>query len=228
MTRSSERVRDGQSVPHAKPDAYIPDKPGYLENKPTWDLHDIIDNVEYDLYESLVAEFTDISGIIADYYILNPVVESQADVLYGETTRTAYLEPKQIKLIYEPTEEPTLTNTFGITSDEMIQFAATPKYTFSRDVSAGYQPLPGDVLVTHWNNRAYEVVDVSEEEKIFQLRKFIWSFILKPFRFSEQSDSAREVTESDPLSAYGDNVWIEEQSDDIHDYGDVDESIYGL
>lgn len=228
MTRSSERNRDGTSVPHASEDAYIPDKPGYLDNIPTWDLHDLRDNVEHDLFESLVAEFTDISGIIADYYMLDPAIQYKHDVLYGETTRTAYLPPLQFKLIYEPTEEPTMTNTFGITSEEMIQYAATPKYSFSRDVSAGYQPLPGDVIVTHWNNRAYEIVDVAEEEKIFQLKKFIWSFILKPFRFSETSDSAREITESEPLSAYGDNVWIEEQSDDIHDYPDVDESIYGL
>lgn len=218
MTRSSGR-QDGNT--------YIPEKPGYLDDKPTWDLHDK-DNVEHELFESLIVEFTDISGIICDYYILNPTVESQADVLYGETTRTAWFAPLQTKIIYEPTAEPTLTNTFGINSDEMIQYAMIPKLTFSRDVSASYQPLPGDVLVTHWNNRAYEIIDVGEEEKIFQLRKPIWEFICKPFRFSEQSDSAREITESDPLSAYGDNVWIEEQSDDIHDYPDVDESIYGL
>lgn len=218
MTRSSSR-RDG--------DPYLPEKPGYLDNIPTWDMHDLRDNVEYDLFESLVAEFTDISGIVIDYYILDPVVERQADILYGETTRTAYLPPLQSKLIYEVTEEVTMTNTFGINSQEMIQYAAMPKITFSRDISAGYQPLPGDVIVTHWNNRAYELVDVGEEEKIFQLKKMVWSFIVKPFRFSEQSDSARDVTESDPLSAYGDNVYIEEESDKIHDYSDVDESIYG-
>ena len=218
MTRSSSR-RDG--------DTYLPDKPGYLDNIPTWDLHDLRDNVEYDLFESLIVEFTDISGVVIDYYILDPVVSDQMDTLYGETTRTAYLTPIQTKVIYEPTEEPTMTNTFGITSEEMIQWAAIPKLMFSRDVSANYQPIPGDVFVTHWNNRAYEIVDVGEEEKIFQLKKMVWSFIVKPFRFSEQSDSARDVTESDPLSAYGDNVYIEEESDKIHDYPDVDESIYG-
>lgn len=231
--RSSERIRtnteDGKRVPHAKPGTYIPGPPTYLEDIPTWDLHNLRDNVEHDLFESAICEFTDISGIVAEYYILDPVIQKQADRLYGETTRTSYLlPPKKFKLIYEPTEESTLTNTFGITSDEMIQFAATPKLTFSRDVSAAYQPLPGDVLVTHWNNRAYEVVDVGEEEKIFQLKKMVWSFVLKPYRFSETSDSARDVTDSDPLSAYGDNKWIEEKSDEIHDYPDVDESIYGL
>jgi hypothetical protein len=90
-------------------------------------------------------------------------------------------------------------------------------------------------MITHWNNRAYEVVDVGEEEKIFQLKKMVWSFILKPYRFSEDSDISRTIPmgretgalDSDPLSAYGDNEWIEEESDGIHNYPDVDESIYG-
>ncbi len=220
MTRSSTR-EDGN--------AYIPDKPAFLDNKPTWDLHHLTDNVEHDLFESVVVEFTDISGIVCDYYMLNPEVQRQHDRLYGETTRTDYLPPLQTKLIYEPTNEPTLTNTFGITSEDMVQFAAIPKLTFSRDVSASYQPLPGDVVITHWNNRAYEIIDVGEEEKMFQLKKPIWDFILKPFRFSEQSDSAREIlTITKSITAYGDNTWIEEESDEIHDYPDVDESIYGL
>jgi hypothetical protein len=33
--------------------------------------------------------------------------------------------------------------------------------------------------------------------------------------------------DTDPLSAYGDNKYIEEQSDSIHDYPDVDEAVYG-
>lgn len=49
------------------------------------------------------------------------------------------------------------------------------------------QPMPGDVIKTLWNNRNYEIVDIGAEESIFQARKLIWEFILRPFRFSEQS-----------------------------------------
>ncbi|MBU0847685.1 hypothetical protein KKH23_10905, partial [Patescibacteria group bacterium] len=105
---------------------------------------------------------------------------------------------------------------------------------FSRDVSGGYEPKPGDVIQTLWNERSYEVVDVGAEGSIFQLKKMIWEFILKPYRFSDQSESAQDIswdvdsTLSEPLTAYGDNAWIEEESDDIDLYSDVDSSIYGF
>jgi len=101
-------------------------------------------------------------------------------------------------------------------------------------------------LITPWNNRAYELADVHEEEKIFQLKKLIWGFVLKPYRFSDESDSAREIfrgtrlptptskindrksTITEPLSAFGDNDPIDEESNEIFDYGDdYDSSVYG-
>jgi hypothetical protein len=126
-----------------------------------------------------------------------------------------------------------MINTFGMVSEEMIQYAAIPKTTFSRDVSASVNPRPGDVVKTLWNNRTYEIVDVHEESQIFQLKKLIWEFILKPYRFSDTSDSSRELSDdiddtlTQALTAYGDNEWIEEKSDSIDNYDDVDESVYG-
>lgn len=200
--------------------------------KPKWELYDLVSNPEYSLFDSAIVEFTDISGIKIEYYIRDSSIEM--DTLYGESTETAYLSPKTTKLIYEPTEEISMTNTFGIISEEMIQYGFIPKTTFSRDVSGAYEPTPGDVIKTLWNDRAYEIVDVGEEEKIFQLKKMVWEFILKPYRFSDTSDSAKAITSdidstlTQPLTAYGDNEWIEKESDDIDDYTDVDESIYGF
>ena len=37
--------------------------------RPLWDLHQIEGNVEHDLFQSLIVEFTDISGIKIKYYI---------------------------------------------------------------------------------------------------------------------------------------------------------------
>ena len=213
--------------------------------KPKWDLYHIQNNVEHDLFESVITEFTDISGVECLYYIRDRSVK--LDYFYGETdkARTRYLvPPKKTRLIYEPTEEPTLTTGYGIYSEEVISFASIPKYTFTRDVSAGYHPVPGDCLITLWNNRAYEIADVAEEEKIFQLKKMIWGFVLRPYRFSEQSDSAKEIsrfnrdpsppidtdTTITPLSAYGDNDELEDESDDIFDYDndiDIDSEVYG-
>lgn len=215
---------------------------GIKDTKPLWQLHHIQDNVEHDLFESVIAEYTDISGIIARYYIRDE--SREMDYLYGETPSTRYFGPYETKLIYEPTEEPTLTTGYGINSEEVISWASSPKWTFSRDVSAGYHPKPGDVLITIWNNRAYEIADVHEEEKIFQLKKMIWGFVLKPFRYSDQSQSARDITRftreptdtnrikdttTEPLSAFGDNTNLEDESDSIFDYedNDYDTSVYG-
>jgi len=72
----------------------------------------------------------------------------------------------------------------------------------------------------------------------------IWGFVLKPYRFSEESKSAEEIsrfnrdpsppidldTTTTPLTAYGDNKELEEESDEIFDYdkdADIDSKIYG-
>ena len=168
--------------------------------------------------------------------------------LYGENPATRFFGPYETKLIYEPTDEPTLTTGFGVNSEDVISWTSLPKWTFTRDVSAGYHPKPGDTLITTWNNRAYEIADVHEEDKIFQLKKMIWGFVLRPYRFSDESASARNIarftreptdnnnvnshtdldTTTEPLSAFGDNESLEDESDEIFDYGvDYDTSIYG-
>jgi len=201
--------------------------------KPQWSMEHYQDgNIEHDLYDSVVVEYNDIEGTSIKYYIRDENIAM--DTLYGESVNTNYLGPYESKLTYEITEEPTMTDPFGITSIDVIQYGWMPKSTFSRDVSGGYEPKPGDVIQTLWNERSYEVVDVGAEGSIFQLKKMIWEFILKPYRFSDQSESAQDIswdvdsTLSEPLTAYGDNAWIEEESDDIDLYSDVDSSIYGF
>lgn len=54
-------------------------------------------------------------------------------------------------------------------------------------------PMPGDVIKTLWNNRNYEIVDTGAESNIFSAKKLIWEFILRPFRFSEQSLKAEQI-----------------------------------
>ena len=209
--------------------------------KPKWDLHHLNGNPEHDLFVSAITEFTDISGVVCQYWIRD---ESRPkDYFYGEHDVTRYWGPYETRLVYEPTEEPTLTTGFGINSEEVIAFASVPKFTFTRDVSAGYHPKPGDAIVTEWNDRAYEIADFAEEEKIFQLRKLVWNFVLRPYRFSEESDSARQIsrftrrptdpeltdTMTTPLTAFGDNEDIEDESDEIFNYEDegIDKAIYG-
>lgn len=224
--------------------------------KPKWQLHDLNNNPEHDLYTSYVVEFTDIQGIECWYWVRDED-RIEIDNIYGEPRHQniLYRDPKLTKLIYDVTEEPTLTGGFGIVSEDIVQYGFMPKFTYSRDVSGTGTPKPGDVIQTIWNDRSYEVVDVGEEAHIFQLKKLIYEFILRPYRFSEQSDDAGQIgnsvdrsnrtatflsdpspsgglfdgsiTTSTPLSGFGNNKEIEEESDDIDLYGDVDTSIYG-
>ena len=215
---------------------------GIKDSKPLWELEHLNGNQEHELFESVIDEFTMISGISCYYYIRDPNRES--DYLYGEGLASRYFTAKRTKLIYEPTTEPTITGPYDIHGEEIISFAQIPKFTFSRDVSAGYVPKPGDAITTIWNDRSYEVVDTGEEDKIFQLKKLVWELILKPYRFSDESDSARNIsrftfpptdpnkindTVTQPLSAFGDNEDLENESDDIFDYedNDIDTNIYG-
>lgn len=54
-------------------------------------------------------------------------------------------------------------------------------------------PMPGDVIKTLWNNRNYELADVGAEQSVFMGKKLVWEFILRPYRFSEQSLKAEEI-----------------------------------
>jgi hypothetical protein len=223
--------------------------------KPKWQLYQLYNNVEHDLFEELVAEYTDIAGFEISYRSRNETL-ADFDTLYGEPTyqNTTFKPAVGTKMIYEPTEEPTLTTGFGINSEEVIQYGFIPKFIFNRDVQLGNtspsaHPKPGDVISTTWNARGYEVVDVHEEENIFAATKLIWNFVLRPYRFSEQNEAVkgripelRDPTEdklketgsntttlTTPLSAFGDNDYLEAESDEIYDYGEnsVDTSIYG-
>ena len=227
-----------------------------IPGTPLWDLFDQ-DGCEIQLYESLVEEFTDIAGWKVKWW----KSLANMDPLYGEDSNNDFAEPVFTKLTYEPTEENGIIDAFGFKSDDVIQFALVPRTTFLRDCGVTFstyepsgniiQPLVGDVITTMWNERNYEIVDIGGEEHIFQGTKPIWSLIMRPFRFSEQSDKAREIhlpINEDDITVidedmddqpgideqdyaqdkYGDNTWVEDESDDTDNYDDVDQTIFGL
>ena len=209
-------------------------------------------NPEYELYDSLVTEFTEISGWPIYYYI--KLGSKNLDYLYGEDPSAQYTKAYETKLIYEPTEEENLLDSFGITSDETIQYMQIPKTVFKETVEYEYKnnyeidfwvkPKPGDCIRTLWNNKLYEVVEVGSEQKIFQGRKLVWEMITKPYRHSEDSVSADEMlyetpdendfpninttTTTEVLSAYGENKEIAEEAEENYDYeGKPTNTLYG-
>ena len=218
------------------------------EQKPLWELLDFEkEEQEYILFDSVTSEFNNIAGFPIEYWTLT-YSPSGTDHLYGENQTQGYEGPLYTKLLYEPTSEPELTNMFGITSDDTIEIMQITKTVLKTDTNIEV-PKAGDLIKTLWNNKTYEIVEVSSENKIFQGMKMIWDFICRPYRFDYQSDSADEFLFADPDSdefpdinittetetptvsgdtvqeQYGDNEYIKDESSDISN--DVDSSIYG-
>lgn len=209
---------------------------------PSWELLDLDQTEqEYLLFDSVICEKTDISGFPVYYYIKSNVSED-IDQLYGENENAEYSAGHRTKLLYEPSEEPQILDVFGITSDDTIQYMQMPKTIFQRDVSTTHIPVVGDAIRTMWNNKTYEVVEVGSEQNIFQGKKLIWEFIVRPYKYSEESQSAEDIifdslsdsdfpdinettTSTEELSAYGDNEFIDDESGDIST--DADSGVYG-
>lgn len=61
--------------------------------KPQLDIHQLRDNPEWQLAESIVTEFTDATGIKIMYYRKNTAINP--DPLYGETQDVEYHDPSR-------------------------------------------------------------------------------------------------------------------------------------
>jgi hypothetical protein len=132
---------------------------------------------------------------------------------------------------------------FGMIATDQI-IGHIPQSVFIRDVSYTTLPKPGDVVKVGWYTddfttdytnmgRTFEIVHVAQDQAIFQLRSLVFVLYLKPYRFSEESDSAREIssdlsTELPGISAFGDNDWIKTESDALSAYDGIDKAIYGF
>lgn len=210
--------------------------------RPQWELLDFDQpEEEYLLFDSIASEFNDVSGFPIEYYVLD-AVNGNIDLLYGEDPNMNWVGPFRTKVVYEPSNETEVLNSFGFSSDDVITAMMMTKSVFSRDISYDFSPKVGDVIKTLWNNKQYEIVDVGAESKIFQGKKLVWDFICRPFRHSAQSSSADDIlfntpNNSDfpdinfeyttkPLSAFGDNEYIEEESNKI-DNNNVDSTYFG-
>ncbi len=224
------------------------------QNIVAWDLYDTSNcNPELALFASTICEYTDISGFPIEVRALL----SNEEKLWGEDPNATLSDPMLTKAVFEPSEETSVLNMWGIVADDTMQYMVIPKSIWTRDLAPLYsitpgltgrpvQPQVGDVITTLFNNRNYEITDVGDEQAIFMGRKFAWELIVKPYRFSEQSDEHREAhmgVYDDPFETmvegpsgmvpqnnyatdtFGDNEFVEEQSDEIDDYRDIDTDI---
>lgn len=210
-------------------------------NKPNWNMYDphYEGNPEYLLVESVTAEYCDITGIKCTYYIRDNIT-TPPDILYGETQDITYKEGKQTRILYQVAEIETLYSMFGMMATDQI-IAHIPQCVYIRDVSDEMLPKPGDVIKMEWyysdfNNeinsgRTFEIMHVAQDQAIFQLRSLVYVLYLKPYRFSQEGEMSEEMssdlsTTLPGISAFGDNVFIDEQVDQTAYIG-IDKSIYG-
>lgn len=159
-------------------------------------------NPDICLYNSAITEFADIAGFYIEYYIST----ADMDYLFGDDPNTEFIGPFTTRIIYEPSEEPKIFNALGAMGDDTLQYAVTPKAVFDRDIAGSvvvpyptlvnYKPKVGDVIKTLWNNNNYVITDLGSESKIFLAKKLVWEFILRPFNFSAESDTARAIHSS--------------------------------
>jgi len=199
---------------------------------PTWAVDTREQTYEHDLFESLCVESNDIFGTEVDYYVLTSIDDNNADPFYGEDQNEYYSGPFKTKVTYKPTTELSLIDMFGITSQENITFAQMPKFTFNRDVDESRLPMAGDIVHMPWNDRTYSITDVGEEENIFLSRKFVWEFMMRPYKNTNLSAAVftDDITDTLPLCAWGDNEFIEHETNVVDNYADLPsyDSVYGV
>ena len=219
--------------------------------KPAWDMYDTSEcNPEHAFFDSTLVEYNDISGFAVEVRVLLHNDER----LFGEDPNASLSDPILTKVTFEPTEESSILSTWGISFDDTMQYMMIPKATWKRDATATYTstdelsamaivPKAGDVVTVLFNGKNYEITDVGSTGTIFNSKKFVYEFILRPYRFSEQSDEHRMVEMGlydDPFATmttnptggmveqnnygtdqFGDNEFIEDESDKIDDYRDI-------
>lgn len=218
-----------------------------------WSMYDISDyNPEHRLMASHLCEVADVTGFKIQYRILL----TNEEYLWGEDANEQLSEPVETRCIYDPTSNETMLDMMGMSSDENIQFMSIPIATFERDLAKLYydtfattddqhvvvQPKPGDVITTTWNGRNYEITHMEPYNTIFMAKGFTYDLVLKPFRYSSQSDSHKEVFSGEtdffdpfasiiegpdgndyleeglPSNKFGDNIDSETESDKVYDY----------
>jgi hypothetical protein len=164
---------------------------------PQWEMYDITNNPEHDLYENLVVERNDIFGVEVLYYSIDYDGEN-IDDFRGTHLKEAYPSPPATtKVTYDTTDENKIVEAFGMTADDVIKWLYIPIYTFQRDVVSGGEPHIGDVIKARWNDNSYEIVDVSREDNIFQLSKLVYEMKCRPFRIQDQKESNEIIIDSD-------------------------------
>ena len=189
---------------------------------------------EQNLYESSIIEVNDIYGLPILYYVLNFDAD-KADHIYGEDQDDQFSGPYPTRIMHKPHNEARLVDAFGIINADSLENLNIPMFTFSRDISPNFEPKAGDVMKFIYSGIFYEVTHAFGEEDIFLTKKLSWNLSAKVYRLTNADAEGDNVdidaaTSAFPLSAFGDNIQIEDQANEVDNMADLPnfEDIYGV
>ena len=182
---------------------------------------------EKTLYESLMSEAFNISGVPCTFYVTNHL--ENKDYVFAETNGANFIRKFPVKLKFTLPDESNLSMRYGIAGLDnfhayasQMHFAATSRGPTGcvNPTDEPHIPKIGDVLLAQHNNYYYEVVDVSAEAEnsMFLQTKHAWDFILRPFVDRAYNDAPMSLNEiNDILGEDGlaINDFIVENIDDV-------------
>jgi hypothetical protein len=172
----------------------LPDYSYFVKTSPQYEN-------EKHLYDLLLAESYNKMGIRGQYYITT--YDTTADKIYGEDGNRRFTRKFDIMVYYELPKELELWSKFGIEGlDNFKMFVSKLHYKAARTNGNNVYDVPrvGDVINIVYNNRYYEIIDISEEEEIFLQRKHSWTLTVQVFKDDHMSlDSSLSA---DDLSQY--------------------------
>jgi hypothetical protein len=204
-----------------------------LQTAGAWELPDVSGEYvnEQNLFDSFIVESNDIYGLVIDYYSL-VFNEDEADVFYGENQNEYFKGPYRTKVAHRPHDEVDLINMFGMSSQDEVEDVYIPQWSFDRDCPLATPPKAGDLVYFYYSHRYYEVNKVEDEFDVFQSKRFTYMFKLKSYRMTnvDASESLEISAGLFPLSAWGDNDFIETAANEVDDLSDLPNftDIYGI
>jgi hypothetical protein len=143
---------------------------------------------EKNLYDLLLTESYNKFGVRGQYYITT--YDTNYDKIYGEDGNRRFTRKFDIMTYYELPKELELWSKFGIEGlDNFKMYMSKLHYRAAR-TNGNYSydvPRIGDVINIVYNNRYYEIIDISEEEEIFLQRKHSWTLTVQVFKDDHMS-----------------------------------------
>jgi hypothetical protein len=173
-------------------------------------------NNERELYGILQMEHFNMWGVPMEYYATS--YNTSADNLWSEDQNRTITNMWNIMTMYELPHEDNLWTKFGIEGIDQFHIYVSKMHfdavtggngtytsAFPQEFAPtdSYLPKVGDILKAKYNNYFYQIVNVKQEEQMFEQYKHSWDLIVKPF--TDNRLSLNNSTSATSISAVANN-----------------------